>query len=183
MRSFAVCALLDTYTCALTFTYTVNMSGNLTIQVSWTRPSQTGLGPGNAYQMIAYEMMVDGSCYDNRLLTFPETQTSVTFSDVVEGCKYVFRVRGQNNAGYGHYQNSSEVRVTGHTLTATRSPLHARTHSLTARTHAHTLTCAPIHAFARANAGTRTCMYTAVTLARLCAAHPRSHPHPHAHTY
>ena len=91
MRSFAVCALL-TLTPALTFTYTVNMSGNLIIQVSWIRQSQTGLGPGNAYQMIAYEMMVDGSCNDDRLLTFPETQTSVIFSDVVEGCKYVFRV-------------------------------------------------------------------------------------------
>ena len=108
MRSFAVCALIDT--CTRAFAYIVNMSGNLMIQVSWTRPSQTGLGPGNAYQMIAYEMVVDGSCNDDRLLTFAETQTSVTFSDVVEGCKYVFRVRGQNDAGSGQYQNSSEVR-------------------------------------------------------------------------
>ena len=102
--------LLLTLIPALTFTYIVNMSGNLIIQVSWTRPSQTGLGPGNAYQMIAYEMMVDSSCNDDRLLAFPETQTSVTLSDVVEGCKYVFRVRGLNDAGYGQYQNSSEVR-------------------------------------------------------------------------
>jgi hypothetical protein len=86
------------------------ISGNLMIEISWIRPSQTGLGPGIEYQMIDYEMMVNSSCDDDRRLTFPETQTSVTFSDMVEGCTYVFRVRGQNEAGYGQYQNSSEVR-------------------------------------------------------------------------
>ena len=86
-------------------------SGNLIIKVEWTRPAQTGLGAGKQWTMMNYEFLADTSCDDDRRLSLPEAQTSIVLSDVIEGCTYMFRVRGQNEGGYGEYQNSSEVRA------------------------------------------------------------------------
>ena len=83
--------------------------GNLAIRVRWTRPSQTGLGLGNEWTMINYQIKVTSTCHDEREADLPENQTSVIFADMLEGCWYKFRVRGQNDGGYGGFRNSSEV--------------------------------------------------------------------------
>jgi hypothetical protein len=86
-------------------------AGALTIKVDWTYPTQTGLGTGRARTMLNYELFVNSSCDgDDRRINLPDAQTSITFSDIVEGCYYVFQVRGQNEAGYGLYRTSSQVR-------------------------------------------------------------------------
>lgn len=85
--------------------------GSLIIQVEWTRPAQTGLGPGMAWTMAKYELSVNASsCGDNRRIDVAEDQTSFAVENVVEGCTYVFHVRAKNEAGYSEFRNSSEVR-------------------------------------------------------------------------
>lgn len=85
--------------------------GSLIIQVEWTRPAQTGLGPGRPWTLTKYELLVNASsCGDHRRIDLAEDKTSFAVENVVEGCVYVFNVRAQNEAGYSPYRNSSEVR-------------------------------------------------------------------------
>ena len=100
--------------------------GNLIIAVEWTRPAQTGLGPGREWTMAKYQLLINASsCGDHRQIDLAEDVTSFAVENVLEGCAYLFRVRALNEAGFSPYQNSSEVR--GLSLASSVQNLVART--------------------------------------------------------
>ncbi len=92
-----------------------NLSGSyvvgkaLCIQITWSSPTNTGLGPDNNLQPIM-QYLLRTSIINQDLLLMPN-QTSSLVCGLVAGTNYTFTIAAGNIAGFGNGSNISLVAI------------------------------------------------------------------------
>ena len=81
-------------------------NGNLSIQITWVDPEQTGLGKGRVWKLLSFQVSakpVECLLDVTDIHVFLLNRRNTTLENITKGCVYSVRVRAENEAGWSNY--------------------------------------------------------------------------------
>jgi len=80
---------------------------NMIIVLAYTSPDQTGLGVGQSWPLLSYEILINSTCSSNgherRIQAQNILLPRLIIQGLSKGCIYSFRVRPENFAGWSSF--------------------------------------------------------------------------------